>query len=139
MNALRMSEKEAVAHQKRVNGRNDRARTSITSPQAGTAVSKLELRFAQQIESAGLPPPARNWYHIPGRDFTLDFAWPNLKFGVEVQGMAHRIKSKFRADIEKRALAQLAGWRVLEVGGYEIRNEIAIKWLIDLWIRVERK
>ena len=46
--------------------------------------------------------------------------------------MVHRIKGRFRADIEKRALALLAGWRVLEVSGAEIRSGQAIAWLIAL-------
>lgn len=95
-------------------------------------VSAIEQRLSQQIEAHGLPVPVRNYFHIKGRDFTLDFAWPARKLGVEVQGMAHRIKGKFRADMEKRALAMLDGWRVLEVGGHEVRHEIAIGWLTKL-------
>jgi hypothetical protein len=46
--------------------------------------------------------------------------------------MAHRIKGKFKRDIEKRALALLAGWRVLEVGGDEVRSGRALVWLREL-------
>jgi hypothetical protein len=42
--------------------------------------------------------------------------------------MAHRIKGKFKRDIEKRALAMLAGWRVLEVDGAAIKDGRAIAW-----------
>lgn len=91
--------------------------------------SELERRFAQQIRAAGLPDPEREYYHIAGRDFRLDFAWPALRLGVEIQGMAHRIKGKFNADIEKRALAMLAGWRVLELNGTAVREETGIEWL----------
>jgi len=47
--------------------------------------------------------------------------------------MAHRIKAKFNTDIEKRALAMLAGWRILEVNGDAVRNETGIAWLMKLW------
>ena len=94
--------------------------------------SALHIRMRQQIEKAGLIPPTEEYFHIKGRDFRLDFAWPYLKIGVEVQGMAHRIKSKFNADIEKRALALLDGWRILEVNGDSIRNERSIEWLKQL-------
>ena len=97
-----------------------------------SAPSAIHIRMRQQIEQAGLIPPVEEYYHIKGRDFRLDFAWPFLKIGVEVQGMAHRIKSKFNADIEKRALGLLSGWRVLEANGDSIRNEQAIKWLKQL-------
>lgn len=94
--------------------------------------SKLERRLDQQIEEAGLEVPRRNWFLITGRDYELDRAWPTKKIAVEVQGMAHRIKGKFQRDIEKRALALLAGWRVLEVDGASVRDGRAIQWLKEL-------
>lgn len=94
--------------------------------------SKLERRLDQQIAEAELTEPVKNYFFLAGRDLELDRAWPKLKIGVEVQGMAHRIKGKFRRDIEKRALAMLAGWRVLEVDGATIRDGRAIKWLKTL-------
>lgn len=92
--------------------------------------SEIERRFAQQVRAANLPEPEREYYHIPGRDFRLDFAWPDKKLGVEIQGMAHRIKQKFHADIEKRILAQVNGWTILEFSGDMVRHETAIGWLV---------
>ena len=103
---------------------------------AGQKESEIERRFAQQIRAAGLPEPEREYYHLVGRDFRLDFAWPDRKLGVEIQGMAHRIKGKFNADIEKRALALLAGWTILEVNGAAVRDERGIGWLQQL---IERR
>jgi very-short-patch-repair endonuclease len=91
--------------------------------------SKLERRFVQQLTDAGISGWQRNYYFLGDRDLELDFAWPETRLAVEVQGMAHRIKGKFRRDIEKRALALLAGWRVLEVDGAAIRDGRALKWL----------
>ena len=94
--------------------------------------SEIERRFAQQIRAANLPEPEREYYHITGRDFRLDFAWPAIKLGVEVQGMAHRIKGKFHADMEKRILAQMNGWLVMEISGDMVRHDTAIGWLVIL-------
>ena len=102
--------------------------------------SKLELRFEQQMNEAGIWPAkkecpegyVRQYYPIKGRDFTLDFAWAPFLLYVEVQGMAHRIKGKFKTDIEKRALLLLRGWRGLEVDGASIRDGRAIGWLRSL-------
>lgn len=102
--------------------------------------SKIERRFAQQLAEAGIfeakedEPRGylRNYFLFADRDFELDFAWPGLRVAVEVQGMAHRIKGKFKRDIEKRALALLAGWRVLEVDGESVRDGRAIKWALKL-------
>ena len=93
-------------------------------------VSKIERRFAQQLaDNPDIPPHQRNYFPFQETDHELDFAWPAVKVAVEVQGMAHRIKGKFKRDIEKRALAMLAGWRVLEVGGDEVRSGRALEWL----------
>ena len=98
-------------------------------PKPPPGPSQIHIRMRQQIQTAGLPEPVEEYYHIKGRDFRLDFAWPDRKIGLEVQGMAHRIKGKFHADIEKRALAMLDGWRVLEVSGNAVRDERGIGWL----------
>ena len=96
-------------------------------------VSKIERRFSQQLaDNPDIPPHQRNYFFLPDRELELDFAWPVDRVAVEVQGMAHRIKGKFRRDIEKRALAMLAGWRVLEVDGAAIREGRALNWLREL-------
>lgn len=66
---------------------------------------------------------------LPPRKWTLDFAFPDLKLAIEVQGMVHRIKDKFRRDIEKRAELMLSGWKVLEVDGESIRDGRALDWV----------
>ncbi len=100
--------------------------------------SDLEVSLAEQIALAGLPAPVQQYHHLRGSKHTLDFAWPELKIGCEVQGMVHRIKGTFRGDIKKRALGLLQGWRVLEVGGAEIRDGTAIEWLRELLTRGEQ-
>lgn len=93
-------------------------------------ISKLERRFSQQLaDNPDLPAHQRNYFFLNDRDFELDFAWPPLKVAVEVQGMAHRIKANFQRDIEKRALAMLASWKVLELDGSAIKTGRGLEWL----------
>ena len=92
-------------------------------------VSKLERRFEQQLIDAGITGYQRNYFFLPNREYELDFAFVPVKVYVEVQGMAHRIKAKFTADIEKRVLARFAGWRGLEVDGVTIKDGRALEWL----------
>lgn len=94
--------------------------------------SKLERRLVQQLAESDLPAYQRNYFFLADRDLELDFAWPAARVAVEVQGMAHRIKGKFQRDIRKRALALLAGWRVLEVDGSAIKSGEAMEWLKQL-------
>lgn len=95
--------------------------------------SAIEESMAAQIKEAGLPAPVREHQPIEGRKFRMDFAWPDLKIGIEVQGMTHRIKGKFHRDIEKRVLATLARWTVLEVDGASVRSGQALAWLLQLF------
>ena len=47
---------------------------------------------------------------------------------LERVASAGRLPDLVLADLEKRALALLAGWRLLELGREEIRSEKGIAW-----------
>lgn len=131
MSSLRWTPEQLEQYRKRHEPRLqiDEPIVLVTQPK----VSKLERRFSQQLaDNPDLPAHQRNYFFLPDRDLELDYAWPLVKVAVEVQGQAHRIKGKFKRDIEKRALALLAGWRVLEVGGDEVRSGRALEWLRQL-------
>lgn len=136
--ALRLTEEQFGKLVRKRTGRRNAATSGGSSTSSG---SKLERRLEQQLLSSGFLPASsgggrrsfyRNYFPFPDRDFELDFAWPELKVAVEVQGMAHRIKSKFKRDIEKRALLLLNKWRVLEVDGDSIRDGRALRWVSQL-------
>ena len=104
-------------------------------------VSEIEELLASQISLVGnLPAPEREYHFLRGRAHRLDFAWPEhkingMQFGVEVQGMVHRVKGRFSADLEKRALGLLQGWLILEVGGDQIRSGKAMEWIQELFTK----
>jgi very-short-patch-repair endonuclease len=126
-NAVRWTEEQLKAYVMGKDSRGLKQQRPVSNPVA-RAESKIERRLDQQLAESGLPKHQRNYFFLPDRDLELDFAWPALKVAVEVQGMAHRIKGKWKRDIEKRALAMLAGWRVLEVDGAAVRDGRAIEW-----------
>ena len=92
-------------------------------------MSVIEETLALQIRVMKLARPVRQFKPFEERKFACDFAWPELKLVVEVDGEVHRIKSRFHADIEKHALLVLAGWTVLRVGGREVRSGVGIEWV----------
>jgi hypothetical protein len=100
---------------------------------AKSGPSELELMFSKQITVLDIPPPRREFKFMENRDFRLDYAWPEKRLAVEVQGMVHRIKERFLRDIEKLAMAQILGWRVLLVAGQDVRSGRAVSWLVTLW------
>lgn len=100
--------------------------------------SDIEELFAQQLALTKLPPAVREYHHLRGSKHRLDFAWPDLMLGVEVQGMAHRVRERFQGDIKKRAAGLLQGWRVLEVDGASVRDGTAMQWLHELFELVNK-
>lgn len=96
--------------------------------------SALEQTLAWQVRAAGLPTPCPEYLPIPGRKFRFDFAWPELRLLVEVQGGVwnggkHGRGSGILKDQEKLNLATLAGWRILQVSENHITNGQAILWI----------
>ena len=80
-------------------------------------MNALEEMFALQCEQAGLPTPLREYAAVPGRRFRWDFAWPDKRVLVEINGgtyahMGHSTGSGIARDYEKSNLAVLAGWKV---------------------------
>lgn len=76
----------------------------------------LEELFALQVRLAELPSPVREYAAIPGRRYRWDFAWPEQRVLVEINGgtyahMGHSTGIGIARDYEKNNLAVLAGWR----------------------------
>lgn len=79
-------------------------------------MNALEEMFALQCEQAGFPAPLREYAAVPGRRFRWDFAWPDQRVLVEINGgtyahMGHSTGTGIARDYEKSNLAVLAGWK----------------------------
>ena len=126
MAILRMTEAQYAARLGKINKPAKKEAPAKQQP------SEIEELMAGMIAGAGLPEPVREYPYLRGSRHRLDFCWPSRKIGLEVQGMPHRIKERFEADIGKRALGLLQGWRILEVSGKAIKDGRAIEWLKQL-------
>lgn len=94
--------------------------------------STIEATFELGIRALKFPPWERNLVFLEGRKFEIDFAWPQWKVGIEIDGHVHRIQERFNSDIEKHALALLAGWTIMRIGGRDIRSGRAFTWAEQL-------
>lgn len=99
---------------------------------AGRLDSELEARFVQQLKAVHAPAWERNYRFHGERKWELDFAWPEDRFAVEIDGEVHRIKERFHKDITKHAAALIAGWMVLRVDGRAVRSGEALEWALKL-------
>ena len=83
-------------------------------------MSNAEDSLAYALSIAGDPFTGfeQQFRYVPGRKFAADFAWPDARLLVEVQGgiysgEAHGSISGIKADIERLNLATLNGYRLL--------------------------
>jgi very-short-patch-repair endonuclease len=72
------------------------------------------------LEAAGLPAPRREYRFSPPRRWRFDYAWPDRRIALEIEGGTYNggrhVRGKgYEADCEKYNAAALAGWTVLRV------------------------
>ncbi len=75
----------------------------------------LEPRFARLQRTYGLPPAKFQWHvWFRGRDYYIDFAYPDLRIAIEVDGYGQRAtRAAFESDTERQTVLGLLGWTVL--------------------------
>ena len=82
--------------------------------------SLLENKLGFLIRVLELPAPVTEYKFIKNRRFRFDFAWPDLKIAVEVEGGTYRYgrhqrPGGYENDCVKYSLAALLGWKVVRV------------------------
>lgn len=84
----------------------------------GASRSRIERAVVAAVRLARLPSPVHPYrLRLAGRPYEFDFAWPDLRLAVEVDGFAvHAGYEKRQADLEKAARAATEGWELLRVG-----------------------
>ncbi len=86
--------------------------------------SVLESRMGRLLRSAGLPRPEVELAWGPDRRYRLDFAYPELRVVVEVNGWAyHSAPEQARYDAARRNALNQAGWTVLEFDWWVVTHE----------------
>jgi very-short-patch-repair endonuclease len=99
--------------------------------------SELESILALQMRMLKLPEPEREYRmpEYPDRKWAFDFAWPDKRLLVEVNGSTwvantgHTSGTGIERDTEKHNAAVLAGYRVLVVTGTQIGDGRALEWI----------
>lgn len=107
-----------------------------------TKRSYLELQMEAQIRDSGLPSPQIEYHFHPTRDWRFDFAWPDIKLALEVEGGIynggrHVTPKGFEGDCEKYNEATCLDWRVIRVTSKMINSsELKALTLITRMIRL---
>jgi hypothetical protein len=84
--------------------------------------------------------PVVEYRFFKGRRWRLDYAWPRVKIGIEIQGGVwkfgrHTRGKGYEGDCEKLNTAQCLGWRIFWLTPGMVRDGRANE-LFD-WIRKE--
>lgn len=90
----------------------------IRKAQAKAKRESLELHFLRDIRALRLPEPVRNHRFHVERRWAADFAWPDLRLLVEIEGGTrsggrHVRGDGYENDCEKYNAAAEVGWTVL--------------------------
>jgi very-short-patch-repair endonuclease len=83
------------------------------------------------VTFAGLPPPIREYPFAHPRRYRSDFAWPDARLLVEIEGGTfgqgrHTRGSGYAEDCRKYNLATMLGWSVLRFTGEMVRDGSAL-------------
>jgi very-short-patch-repair endonuclease len=92
--------------------------------------SALEVRMMRLIRKHRLPAPVPQYeISLRGRKMRFDFAYPDSKLAIEVDGYSfHSTTADWRSDRARQNLAVADGWNVLRYGWHDLdekENEIA--------------
>lgn len=93
--------------------------------------SKLETLFWLQVVGLPIPEPEREYRFHPSRRWRLDFAWPELRLAVEIEGGIwtqgrHTRGSGVKGDMDKYNALTILGWRLLRFDGDAVRSGEAV-------------
>ena len=100
--------------------------------------SELEELLAFQMRAAGLPEPEREYRFHEKRRYRADFAWPDHRLLVEVEGGIWRGKGGHNTgrgilrDIEKGNLAASNKWLLLRFAPEHINSGDALTTIEDI-------
>lgn len=96
-----------------------RPRPCVQRPQARRSPGAVaSVPFPALCRAAGLPEPVPEYRFAPPRRWRIDWAWPDYRLGLEVDGGVwtggrHTRGAGWAKDSEKLNAAACAGWRML--------------------------
>jgi len=104
---------------------------------------RVPLTIDQQCELSGLPKPVAEFRFAPPRKWRFDFAWPDRKLSLEIEGGVwtngrHTRGRGYERDMEKYSTAAVNGWCVLRVTPRMVQSGEALA-LVEQALRSQAK
>jgi very-short-patch-repair endonuclease len=90
--------------------------------------------FSSVLLAAGFPEPVRELRFAPPRRWRFDYAWPQRRLALEIEGGiwtgGRHVRGKgYENDCEKYNAAAIRGWTVLRVTTAMVRDGRALALL----------
>ena len=120
-----------------------RLKIKLPGDKAPKTGSKGEETFALHLKLTGLPTPVREYRfsQLTNRLWRFDFAWPELRIAVEIEGLTHYGKNAdgshkigrhqtsagFQGDLDKYNQAAIERWQVLRFSQHQVKSGDAIQ------------
>ncbi len=80
--------------------------------------------MTQEWKGVGLKP--QHWIMARGSHYRLDFAVPDLKIGIEIDGFeSHSDTQDIAADRKRQRDLEAIGWTIIRFGGQEVYDDPA--------------
>ena len=120
-----------------------RAKTSLVKPKSrARQPTDWEATLSVQLSVSGIKEWVREYRFHPTRMWRFDFAWPQIKLAVEIQGGGrngrHLRYTGYKGDCEKLCEAVAHGWAVLYVVGEQVKSGEALEWIMRSILERER-
>jgi very-short-patch-repair endonuclease len=103
-------------------------------------MSNIEDKLLFYIQASGLPEPEREVMFSHDKKWRFDFAYPQYKIAIEVEGVLWRSQGRHQTalgvegDCQKYNAAVLGGWRVLRFTQRMVESGEALK-VIEIALR----
>lgn len=99
-----------------------------------TKESSLERLFRIQLNANNIEGFVQEKIFHLTRRWRFDFAWPEIKLAVEIQGGTwskgrHARGSGIKGDCEKYSQAAILGWRIIFATSEHVRSGEALQWV----------
>ena len=83
-----------------------------------------------------IPDWWREFQFHPTRKWRFDFAFPDAKLAVEIEGGVwsggrHTRGAGFEKDCEKYANAAILGWRIIRVSPGQVKSGQCLEWILN--------
>ena len=142
-----MTEEQVRSYQARMSGVDiDAAHKKLPKKEADKQLARAEREkwerlLRQHIKAAGLPDMAEQHQFHPERKWRLDFAYPELRLGIEVEGGiwrkgggAHSHPINIERDIEKHNALVMLRWTVFRFTPQIITSGAGLR-MVEEWMK----